>query len=497
MTTTNNLKNKQQFLKELQNFADDKNLPIDKAIEIIIHSIKATWVKRYNTDSLKITYDKKNYLTFERKLTIVPNEREIVDHISEIVLADALEYDSKAIVGGVILKPVDPTKLFNRVMVEDFKKEFNNNILIFHRNEELKKFIPMHNTIALGLVKSIKNDNTIISIEGVNTLLPRRESIRTEKLREGEKIYVYIKEVNKQYTAGLYQIIVSRKGTELVQLLLENIIPEINNDQIGIFKIVRIPGYKSKICLQKLVDTINPVSVAVGYHGNRIKTLRKELKNEIVEFFEYYNDVKLLIEEMLKKIRVSPVNINLNYDKKIVTVSLKETDLYNAIGTNGREVTMMRQFLPEDFDRLIFVKDSDDNILDGPEYYFGDVLNLDRSVTNFLESVMLNSINKVSKISPHIYFELLTDNGMDQELAELIYKRIKDYVDVKRQEFLSLNGDLDLFMHYNLEPDASIELVHNGILNKDQLYRTEADKIKNILKNYMTELDIVDLLMSE
>ncbi len=495
--STSNLKNKQQFLKELQDFATDKNLPIDKAIEIIIHSIKATWINRYNTDSLKITYDKKNYLTFQRKLTVVPDAREIVDDVSEIILSRALMYDDKAIVGGVILKPVDPSDLFNRVMIEEFKKEFNKNILIFHRNEEYKKFLPMNHTIALGLVKSIKNDNIIIGIDGVNTLLPSRESIRTEKLREGEKIYVYIKEVNQQYQPGLYQIIVSRKGTELVQLLLENIISEINNDQIGIFKIVRIPGYKTKICLQKLVDTINPVSVAIGYHGNRIKTLRKELKNEIVEFFEYSSDVKSLIEEMLKKLRINPLNINLNYDKKTVTVVLKETDVYNAIGTNGREVTMMRQFLPEDFDRLIFVKENqDNNNFDGPEYYFGDAVNLDRSVTNFLESVMLNSINKISKVNSHIYFELLTDNGMDKELAQLIYDRINNYVQEKRQEFLDLNGSEDLFMYYNLEPEACIDLAKNQIFTKQDLYNTDENKIKEILRYYMTDLDIVDLLMS-
>ena len=491
------MKNKQQFIKELQDFAAEKNLPVDKAIDIIIGSIKDVWIQRYSTDSLKITYDKKNNLVFERKLLVVPDSREIVDHISEITLEDALKASPKAIVGGVILKEVDPTKLFDRVMIEQFKQIFLTNILMFHRDEEYKKFLPMGNTIALGLVKSIKNDNIIIGIEGVNTLLPKRESILTEKLREGEKIYVYIKEVTKEYTPGLYQVVVSRKGTELVQLLLENIIPEINNDQIGVHKIVRIPGYKSKISLQKLVETINPVSVAVGYHGNRVRTLTKELKNEIIEFFEYSSDVRELITTMLKKIKISPLNINLNYDKKTVTVILSDRDIYNAIGSGGREVTMMRQFLPDDFERLIFVKDTDNAAgFNGPEYYFGNVLNLDKNVTDFLESSGINSINKIMKMNPEVYYKKLIENDMDEELAQLIYERASLYTQEKLEEFKKIDGaDLGLFMYYNLEPDASIALVSKGILNVESLLNCETSQIKSILGYYMNEFDMADLLL--
>jgi N utilization substance protein A len=490
------VKNKQQFLKELQDFAAEKNLPVEKAIDIIIASVKTVWINRYSTDSLKVTYDKKNSLSFQRKLLVVPDSREIVDHISEITLSDAQLIEKKITVSEVILKEVEPTKLFDRVMIEQFKQVFLKNILIYNRDEEYKKFLPMEHTIALGLVKSIKNDNAIIGIEGINTLLPRKESILTEKLREGEKVYVYIKEVKQEYAPGLYQIIVSRKGTELVELLLQNIIPEINNDQIGVHKIVRIPGYKSKICLQKLVDTINPVSVAIGYHGNRVKTLIKELKNEIVEFFEYTNDIKDLISTMLKKLRISPMNIHLNYDKKTITVILKDNDIYTAIGTGGREVTMMRQFLPEDFDRLIFVKDTDNEAgFTGPEYYFGHELNLDNNVTNFLESVGLNSINKIMKMSPEAYYKKLTENDMEKELADLIYERVKLYTQEKLDEFKAIDGvQSDLFMYYNLEPQSSIALASNGVLSVDELLNCPQDIIKKILSYYMNDMDIADLL---
>jgi N utilization substance protein A len=490
------VKNKQQFIKELQDFATEKNLPLEKAIEIIVESIKTVWVQRYNTDSLKITYDKKNNLVFERKLLVVPDSREIVDHISEIILEDALKISPKAIVGGVILKEVEPSKLFDRVMIEEFKQIFLKNILMFHRDEEFKKFLPMENTIALGLVKSIKNDNIIIGIEGVNTLLPRREAILTEKLREGEKIYVYIKEVKKEYTPGLYQVVVSRKGTEIIQLLLENVVPEINNDQIGVHKIVRIPGYKSKICLQKLVDTINPISVAIGYHGNRVRTLTKELKNEIVEFFEYTSDINELITSMLKKIRINPVEIRLNHNKKTATVVLGDKDIYNAIGSGGREVTMMRQFLPDEFDRLIFVKESDNALgIGGPEYYFGNVLNLDKNVTDFLESVGINSINKIMKMNPDLYYRKLLENEMNEDLAQLIYERASLYTQEKLEEFKTVEGvDAKLFMYYNLEPDASLALVQGGILDVDQLLNCDSSIVKKILSYYMNEVDIVDLL---
>jgi transcription antitermination factor NusA-like protein len=328
--------------------------------------------------------------------------------------------------------------------------------------------------------------------------LPKKETVGQERLKEGEKIYVFIKEVKKEYTPGLYQVVVSRKGTELVRLLLEKIIPEINNDQIGIHKIVRIPGYKSKICLQKLVDTINPVSVAVGYHGNRVRTLTKELKQEIIEFFEYDSDPKEMITILLKKIKISPLDINLNYDKRSITVVLKDSDMYNAIGTGGRESSMMRQFLPEDFDRLIFIKDSENAVgFGGQEYYFGEALNLDNNVSDFLESVGINSINKMMKMNVDNFLKLLTDNDMERDLAQLIYDRASYYTEEKLREFREVVGaNEELFMYYNLEPDASLALAENGILDVDQLLGCEETFVKKILRFYMNEMNINNTLLN-
>jgi N utilization substance protein A len=422
----------------------------------------------------------------------------LVDHISEIILDDAVMMDKSSIVGGVIYKPADPVKIFDRVMINQFKKLFSEYILMYQRDQEYNKFIIKQGTVAYGLVKSIKDDNIIISIEGVNTLLPRKENLLKQKVRIGDMMYVYIKEVMPTYRADLYQIIVSRKGTELIQKLLENVIPEIINNQIGVHKIVRIPGYKSKISLQKLVDTINPVSVAIGYNRNRLNTLNKQLPNEIIEFFEYTPDVKDLITTMLKKIKISPIGINLNYEKKTVTVILNDSDIYNAIGTSGREVTMMRQFLPEDFDRLILVKKSDSiQGITGPEYYFGDVLNLDHNVTNFLESLGVNSINQILKRNKDNYIKLLTDNDMDTALAQMIYDRAKMYTNDRLVDFKELGGEEELFMFYNLEPDACVSLAENNILNLQDLSNADEDKLKEILRYYCHERDIVDLFFNK
>ena len=490
---------KKQFMKELQDFAAEKHIPMEDAIQIIITTIKSVWVNRYGTDSLKVSYDAKmGDLMFEKQLLVVPDERQIVDDISEIIYKDAKSIDPQCAVGDIILEQDTPTKLFNRVMIKEFRDTFLQNILVYHRDEEYEKCLPMLNTVVLGIVKSIKNNNAIINVNGVNTLLPKREAVASEKLREQEKVYVLIKEVTKEYDAGLYQVIVSRQGTEIVQLLLEDLVPEIKNNQVGVYKIVRIPGFKSKICLRKLVDTINPVSVAIGYNGNRVRALTKELKQEIVEFFEYDPDVQTLIVNMLKKLRIQAESYHLDYENYTVKVILKDTDIYQAIGKHGYEVSMMRQFLPEPFERMILIKASESyKVQSNFSYNFGEVLNLDEEVTKQMNEAGLYYINQIITMPEPEYLELMESMDFHSDLALMIKDRAKVYADDKAQAFNDIPGASNaLFMYYNLEPDASISLAENGILTLDDLSSQEDGIIKRILRPYMAEKDIVDLLMN-
>jgi hypothetical protein len=201
---------------------------------------------------------------------------------------------------------------------------------------------------------------------------------------------------------------------------------------------------------------------------------------------------------MLKKLRIQAESYHFDYENHTVTVVLKDADIYQAIGKSGYEVSMMRQFLPEPFQRMILVKASESYKLQNNfAYNFGEVLNLDQDVTKHMVEAGIQYINQIIKMSENDYLEIMESIGFDEDLSLMIKDRAKVYVESRAEDFAQIPGASNqLFMHYNLEPDASISLGENGILTLEDLGSQGDDIVKRILRPYMEEKAIVDLLMN-
>src|SRR5258708_38657441 len=79
------------------------------------------------------------------------------------------------------------------------------------------------------------------------------------------------------------QLILDRASTDFIKKLFELEIPEMFEKLIEIKKIVRTPGYKSKVVVVSNDKNIDPVGTCVGVGGVRIKPILKELNNEKVD----------------------------------------------------------------------------------------------------------------------------------------------------------------------------------------------------------------------
>jgi len=109
---------------------------------------------------------------------------------------------------------------------------------------------------------------------------------------------------------------------------LRKIVPELEEGVVGIEKIVRIPGKRTKIIVYSNEEKVDPVGVMVGSRGDRINTVLSLLDGEKIDFVEDSDDPIILIKNCLKPAQINNVEI---IDNKAI-VTMEESQKALAIG---------------------------------------------------------------------------------------------------------------------------------------------------------------------
>ena len=135
------------------------------------------------------------------------------------------------------------------------------------------------------------------------------------------------------------QIILSRTHTEFVRKILELEVPEIYDKTVEVFKIVREPGYRTKISVFSHREDIDPVGACVGLKGIRIQAIIRELEGEKVDILKYEVDSKRFIRNALSPAEVRDIYI-LDEAKHLALAVVPESQLSVAIGKQGLNVRL-------------------------------------------------------------------------------------------------------------------------------------------------------------
>jgi N utilization substance protein A len=166
-------------------------------------------------------------------------------------------------------------------------------------------------------------------------ILPVSEQIQGERYYPGQRLKLYLKDVEKGFRGP--QLIVSRGSKEFIELLFQAEVPEMENKAVEIKAIAREAGVRSKIAVASNVQGVDPVGTFVGGHGTRINAVRDEIGNqEMIDIVVWDDDPATFVANAMKPANVTKVN--LKTDK--ATVIVPEDQLSIAIGKSGQNVRL-------------------------------------------------------------------------------------------------------------------------------------------------------------
>ncbi|HEV2126277.1 MAG TPA: transcription termination factor NusA, partial [Chloroflexota bacterium] len=330
------------FSASLAQLTAEKGLQKDELIEMV----EAAMVSAYKKDFAG--NEEKNIAVRMEPQTGVPRVYEVFDVVEDaqdvedpnlqVPLVEARKMNPKAQIGGTVEREVTPPN-FGRIGAQTAKQVILQRIREAERDHVHGEFIDREGDIISGVVRRIDPRGIVLETGAggkAEALLPPGEQVPTERHRMGQRIRVYLMEVNRALKGPM--LIVSRAHRNFVRRLMELEIPEIFNGIVEIRAIAREPGNRSKVAVYSRQAGLDPVGACVGQRGMRIQNIVNELSGERIDVIPWNEDPTKFVAAALSPARVLTVQIDEH--KKTASVTVPESQLSLAIGKEGQNARL-------------------------------------------------------------------------------------------------------------------------------------------------------------
>ncbi len=340
--------------------AKEKGFSSEKIIEIIEQSLAAAYKKDYGEkgEFIKAKFDsvtgQADFWQVKKVVNkdMIYSEKEIEEgkNISEeneenkkimfssrkhIMLKDAKKINSKIKVEEEVDILLESKTEFGRIAAQTAKQVIMQRIREAEKEAILEEYKEKEGEILSGIVQRIEGQNVLINIGKTLGILTRSEQISGEFYKPGQRLRVYLLEVER--TSKGPKIFLSRSYPKLVSKLFELEVPEIAEGSIKIRSIAREAGSRTKIAVESIDENIDPIGAAVGQRGTRVQVIINELGGEKIDIIQYSEDPKEYITNSLNPAKIVEIKI-LPKNKALAIVP--EDQLSLAIGRNGQNVRL-------------------------------------------------------------------------------------------------------------------------------------------------------------
>lgn len=326
-----------EMAEAIRQLISEKGIPEDLIVKTLEDSLLAAYKKKFGTSENAVIRFKENYEGIEiyAKKTIVADD-DFEDEVLEIPLEEAKKLAEEAEIGDILEIPIDPSEFdFQSVMLA--KQTARQSLRDISRDTLYAEFKTKVGEIVIGYFQRERNGTIFVDLGKVEGVFPHKYQSPRETYHVGDRIKALIVEVEKTKTG--FQVVLSRTHAEFVRKLLELEIPEIYDKTIEIFKIVREPGYRTKVAVYTKRTDIDPVGACVGPKGMRSQLISQELEGEKIDFIRYDVNPKVFIQNALAPAQIKEVYI-LDEARHMALAVVDEHELSIAIGKSGQNVKL-------------------------------------------------------------------------------------------------------------------------------------------------------------
>ncbi len=323
-----------QLALAVRTIAEEKNLPEDTVQEIVEQALAAAYRRDFGDREQEVRVSM-NLNTGDIDVYVSKEVVEVVgDPTVEISVNDASVVNKSAKIGDMVELHEKP-ETFGRVAAQTAKQVVLQRLREAERDIIMEEYEDKIGTIVNGIVNRVEGNIVRIELGKAQGIMPRSEQIQGEHYYPGQRVKVYLKDVEKGFRGP--QLVVSRGCKEFIELLFRAEVPEMENGSVEIKGIAREGGVRSKIAVASTVSGVDPVGTFVGGHGTRVNAVMSEVgEQEKIDIVVWDEDPSAYIVNALSPTNVSRVEITDQRAKVIVP----EDQLSIAIGRGGQNVRL-------------------------------------------------------------------------------------------------------------------------------------------------------------
>jgi N utilization substance protein A len=357
----------------LRNLAKEKELTFEEVVKAYEDAITLSVRKQFDDIrekklEIEITYNEKKrtrevFLVYICVEEYSPNYE--YNH-QQMLITDAKKHSRSAHIGDLVKIPFDLKDLSinaSKTLKDKFRENLNNTQKVVVYNYFSSKV----NELIKAKIIGIEEDYQVILDKEQISHLKKSDLAVNDSFIISDSTYVLLKKVDDKRRFGLDFEITRRDDKvnyKFIEKLIELEVPEVKEGQVSIMCVGKDPqknGYK--IGVKSNAAGMDPVSACVGKRdGTRSKKISEYLNGERIDFFEYSDNAKNLIQNSLRPADVINVIIGpqalsakrLLIEKrgkeqsslqekdndKIAIVIVKKEELSKAIGKNGINVLL-------------------------------------------------------------------------------------------------------------------------------------------------------------
>ncbi len=325
-----------QLALAIKTIAEEKNLPESIVQDAVEQALAAAYRRDYGDREQEIrvtmnlnTGDVDAYVT-----------KEVVERVGdaayEISIDDAKVMKKDAAKGDLI-EIHEKVSSFGRVAAQTAKQVILQRLREAEREIIMNEYEDKIGTVINATVSRVEGNICRIDLGKAQGIMPRSEQIQGERYYPGQRIKVYLKDVERGFRGP--QLVVSRGNKEFIEWLFRGEVPEMESGAVEIKELAREAGVRSKIAVASNVPGVDPVGTFVGGHGTRVNAVMSEIgEQEKIDIIVFSDKPAEFITNALSPTKVSSVSVDEASKRAIVKVPEDQQSI--AIGKGGQNVRL-------------------------------------------------------------------------------------------------------------------------------------------------------------
>lgn len=324
-----------EFFAALQLLEKEKGIPQEYMIEKIEAALVSAFKKEYGSNTnVRVNIDpaKEDVRVYQQKEVV-----EVVEDPSTQISLEEAKAISKRNTLGKIIEFEVKTKNFRRLSAAAAKSVIIQGIREGEHKVMQEAYESKREEIITATVDKVDYETgaLVLNTGTGRAVLPASEQIPGETFSVGDRIKVFIQEVNKELRGPI--VTLSRVHPGFVRRMFELEIPEITDGVVIIKGVSREAGSRTKIAVYSRDEDVDAVGACIGAHGMRIGSILSELGGEKIDIVKYSESPEEYVTAALSPATVLQAVMD---GERFCRVTVAPDQLSLAIGKEGQNVRL-------------------------------------------------------------------------------------------------------------------------------------------------------------